>query len=53
MRIRASEYVTNNGGIYVKQILTCRKKDCPNFDKDVDIVYTSLGDISEDSNAEV
>lgn len=53
MRIRATEYVQNNGDIFTKQILTCRNKNCPNFDKDVDIVYSSLGTVTEDSNAEV
>ena len=53
MRIKGSSYVTNNGGIYIKQIYTCRKKDCPNFGKDVTAKYSSLGDLTEDSEAEV
>lgn len=53
MRIKSTDYVTNNGQIFSKQILTCRKKDCPNFGKDVKIIYHPLGNLEEDSNAEV
>lgn len=53
MRIKGTQYVTNKGGIFVKQIYTCRKKDCPNFGKDVATKYSSLGNLTEDSEAEV
>lgn len=53
MRIKSSSYVTKEGAIFIKQIMTCRKKDCPNFGKDVKAVYSALGNIVEDSEAEV
>lgn len=52
MRIMATSYVTNEGRIFVKQDFTCRKRDCPNYDKLVKSVYAPLGDIQEDENAE-
>lgn len=50
MRIRSSDYVLNDGKLYAKQIFTCRKKGCPNFDKDVKTVYVPL-QVSEDTEA--
>ena len=50
MRIRSSDYVLNDGKLFAKQIFTCRKKDCPNFDKDVKTVYVPL-QVSEDTEA--
>lgn len=51
MRIKGSSYVTKDGQIYVKQILTCRKKSCSNFNKDVKSIYTPLGNLVEDPDA--
>lgn len=51
MRIKSSGYVLNDGKLFKKQVLTCRKKDCANFGKDVKIIYNPL-DVSEDANAE-
>lgn len=51
MRIKSSSYVQRNGAIYIKQILTCRKKDCPNFGKNVTSEYSPLGNVVEDSEA--
>jgi uncharacterized protein involved in tolerance to divalent cations len=51
MRIKGSTYVTKDGQIYVRQILTCRKKSCSNFNKDVKSIYTPLGNLVEDSDA--
>lgn len=53
MRIKSTDYVSNEGRIYARQILTCRKKDCSNFGKDVKTIYNPLGNVVEDSNAEV
>jgi len=50
MRIKASEYVLNDGKLFSKQILTCRNKKCSNFDKDVKIIYTPLA-VTEDTDA--
>lgn len=50
MRIKASGYVTNGGKVFMKQVLTCRKKDCPNYDKDVKTIYNAL-ETKEDSEA--
>ena len=51
MRIKASEYVLNDGKLFSKQTLTCRNKKCQNFDKDVKIIYPPL-EVSEDSEAQ-
>lgn len=51
MRIKGSSYVQRNGAIYIKQVLTCRKKDCANYGKDVTAIYSSLGNVVEDSEA--
>ena len=51
MRIKSSGYVLNDGKLFTKQVLTCRKKDCPNYEKDVKIIYNPLP-VTEDSNAE-
>lgn len=51
MRIKGSSYVQKDGAIYLKQVLTCRKKDCPNFGKNVTSVYSPLGNIVEDPEA--
>lgn len=53
MRIVRTKYVQNEGKIFSKQTLTCRNKNCSNFGKDVKDIYTPLGNIAEDSNAEV
>lgn len=53
MRIKSTSYVSNAGQIYAKQILTCRNKNCKNFGKDVKTQYIPLGNLVEDSNAEV
>ena len=50
MRIKVSDYVLNNGKLYNKMVLTCRKKDCPNYGKDVKTIYNAL-DVSEDPEA--
>ena len=50
MRIKTSDYVLNDGKLFARQIFTCRKKDCPNFGKDVKIVYAPLN-VSEDTEA--
>ena len=50
MRIKSSGYVTNDGKVFMKQVLTCRKKECPNFGKDVKVIYNPL-ETSEDSEA--
>lgn len=50
MRIKASEYVLNDGKLFSKQILTCRNKKCSNFDKDVKVIYTPLA-VTEDTDA--
>lgn len=50
MRIKASGYVTNGGKVFMKQVLTCRKKDCPNYDKAVKTIYNAL-ETKEDSEA--
>jgi hypothetical protein len=50
MRIKATDYVMNGGKLYTKQTLTCRKKDCPNFGKDVKAIYTPMV-VSEDNEA--
>ena len=51
MRIKSSGYVVNDGKLFTKQVLTCRKKDCPNYEKDVKIIYSPL-EVTEDENAE-
>ena len=53
MRIVSTSYVQNEGKIFSKQIFTCRNKNCSNFGKEVKTVYAPLGNIAEDSNAEV
>jgi len=40
----------NEGKLFTKQILTCRKKDCPNSGKDVKTIYTPMI-VSEDAEA--
>lgn len=50
MRIRVSDYVLNEGHLSARQVFTCRKKDCPNFGKDVKTVYIPLN-VSQDSQA--
>ncbi len=50
MRIQSSEYVLNQGKLFAKQILVCRKKDCSNYNKEVKTVYVPL-EVSEDSGA--
>ncbi len=51
MRIMATEYVMNEGKLFTKQTMTCRKKDCPNFNKEVKAVYTPLT-VSQDNEAQ-
>lgn len=51
MRIKSSDYVLNDGKLFARQILTCRKKDCPNNGKDVRVVYNPLT-VSDDPEAE-
>jgi hypothetical protein len=51
MRIRSTKYVVNDGKLFTRQILTCRKKDCPNFGKDVKTIYNSLP-VSQDNEAQ-
>ena len=51
MRIKASDYVMNDGNLFLRQILTCRKRDCPNYEKDVKNLYEPLT-VSEDTQAE-
>lgn len=51
MRIKSSDYVLNDGKLFIRQILTCRKKDCPNNGKDVRVVYNPLT-VSDDPEAE-
>ena len=53
MRIVRTNFVQNEGKLFRKQVLTCRNKKCANYQKDVKTVYTPLGNIAEDSNAEV
>lgn len=50
MRIKSSGYVSNDGKFFNKQVLTCRKKDCPNFGKEVKVIYNPLA-VSEDADA--
>ena len=50
MRIKATDYVMNGGKLYTKQTLTCRKKDCPNFGKDVKAIYIPMV-VSQDNEA--
>ncbi len=52
MRIKNSDYVLNEGKLFNKMVLTCRKKDCPNFGKDVKTIYSPL-DVREDPEATV
>jgi hypothetical protein len=47
----ATEYVMNEGKLFTKQTMTCRKKDCPNFNKEVKAVYTPLT-VSQDNEAQ-
>lgn len=51
MRIKAADYVTNDGQLFIRQTLTCRNKNCSNFGKDVKKVFIPLN-VSEDSEAE-
>ena len=51
MRIKSSDYVRNDGNLFLRQILTCRKRDCPNYEKDVKNLYEPLT-VSEDTQAE-
>lgn len=41
----------NDGKLFARQILTCRKKDCSNNGKDVRVVYNPLT-VSNDPEAE-
>jgi len=50
MRIKYAGYVENEGQLFNKMILSCRKKDCPNYEKDVETIYRPL-DVSQDPNA--
>lgn len=50
MRIKYAGYVENGGQLFNKMVLTCRKKDCPNYEKDVETKYNSLN-VVEDPNA--
>jgi len=50
MVIRSSKYVQNEGHLSVRQIYSCRNKNCSNFGKDVKTVYVPL-DVTEDSAA--
>ena len=50
MRIKATDYVMNDGKLFTKQMFTCRNKTCPNHDKDVKAVYTPMT-ITQDSDA--
>lgn len=51
MRIKSSDYVTNNGALFFRQTFTCRKKDCPNYGEDVKSIYMPLN-VLNDSDAE-
>jgi len=42
MRIKSSDYVVNNGELFFRQTLTCRKKGCPNYNQDVKSIYMPL-----------
>jgi len=50
MRIKYSDYVLNEGKLFNKMVLTCRKKDCPNFGKEVKTIYNPL-DVVNDPEA--
>lgn len=49
--ISGSGYVTNEGKLFKRLILTCRNKDCKNFKKEVKRQYIPL-EASEDTQAE-
>lgn len=51
MRIKSSDYVTNNGALFFRQTFTCRKRDCPNFGVDVKSIYMPLN-VVNDNDAE-
>lgn len=51
MRIKSSDYVTNNGALYFRQTFTCRKKDCPNFGLDVKSIYMPLNVVNDNDAA--
>ena len=51
MRIKATDYVMNDGKLFTRQMFTCRNKTCPNHDKDVKAVYTPMV-VSQDNEAE-
>ena len=50
MRIKYAGYVENGGQLFNKMVLTCRKKDCPNYEKDIETKYDPLN-VVEDPNA--
>ena len=50
MRIKYTDYVMNDGKLFVKQMFTCRNKTCPNHGKDVKAIYTPLV-VTQDSEA--
>lgn len=50
MRIKYAGYVENGGQLFNKMVLTCRKKDCPNYEKEVETKYDPLN-VVEDPNA--
>ena len=51
MRIKATDYVMNDGKLFIKQTFTCRNKTCPNHGKDVKSIYTPLV-VSQDNDAQ-
>ena len=51
MRIKATDYVMNDGKLFTKQMFTCRNKTCPNHDKDVKAIYIPMV-VSQDNEAQ-
>lgn len=51
MRIKATDYVMNDGKLFTRQMFTCRNKNCANHDKDVKAIYTPMV-VSQDNEAE-
>ena len=51
MRIKATDYVMNDGKLFIKQTFTCRNKTCSNHGKDVKSIYTPLV-VSQDNEAQ-
>ena len=51
MRIKSTDYVMNDGKLFLKQTFTCRNKNCSYHGKDVKSVYTPLV-VSQDNEAQ-